>query len=338
MEMIEIQQDTLPKLGFLGVGWIGKNRLEALVNHHLIEEIALCDPDSSSIRSILNTIPSAKVHENFMDLLKEDVDGIVIATPSALHAKQAIQALKEGKAVFCQKPLGRNLEETKAVVSMAKQANKLLSVDYSYRYTKGIRAIKKLIDQEKLGKIYAVEAVFHNAYGPDKAWFYDPELSGGGCLIDLGSHLLDLLVYLFNPPTIEVQYAHLLTNGKTITDPRKAVEDFAEAQLNTSTGISIRMACSWKLPVGKDAEISLKIFGTKGGASFHNVNGSFYDFQTDLYYQNSAQTIEVPPDDWGGKAIQHWAEQLAQQNTFNPNNEELVKSAALMEDIYKFNR
>lgn len=334
--MIEIEKEALPKLGFLGVGWIGKNRLEALTTEKLTEEIFICDPHLPSVEDAIKAVPSAKVNESFNELLQSDVEGVVIATPSALHSKQSIQALEQGKAVFCQKPLGRDLSETKAVVHAAQQADKLLAVDYSYRYTKGIAAIKELLDQGALGKIFSVEAVFHNAYGPDKSWFYDPGLSGGGCLIDLGSHLVDLLFYLFKTPSIEVRYANLLAQGKPLIGRGERVEDFAEAQLKTATGISIHLACSWKLSVGKDAEISLKIYGTEGGASFHNVGGSFYDFQADVFTQNKLQTLVTPPDDWGGKAIQHWARQLAKGNRFNPDNYELIKSAALLEDIYKY--
>ena len=334
--MIETEKEMLPKLGFLGVGWIGKNRLEALTTERLTSDISIYDPHRPSVEDTLKAVPSAKVNENFMELLQSDVDGVVIATPSALHSKQTIQALEQGKAVFCQKPLGRDLSETKAVIHAAQQADKLLAVDYSYRYTKGIAAIKELLEQEALGKIFAVEAVFHNAYGPDKAWFYDPGLSGGGCLIDLGSHLVDLLFYLFKAPSIDVRYANLLAQGRPLVRRGERVEDFAEAQLKTSTGISIHLACSWKLSVGKDADISLKIFGTEGGASFHNVNGSFYDFQADVFTQNNQRTVVSPPDDWGGKAIQHWARKLAKGNQFDQENYELIKSAALLEEIYKF--
>lgn len=334
--MIETEKEALPKLGFLGVGWIGKNRLEALTTEKLTDDIFICDPHLPSVEDALKAVPAAKVNESFNELLRSDVEGVVIATPSALHSKQSIQALEHGKAVFCQKPLGRDLSETKAVVHAAQQADKLLAVDYSYRYTKGIAAIKELLDQGALGKIFSVEAVFHNAYGPDKSWFYDPGLSGGGCLIDLGSHLVDLLFYLFKTPSIEVRYANLLAQGKPLVSRGERVEDFAEAQLKTATGVSIHLACSWKLSVGKDAEISLKIYGTEGGASFHNVGGSFYDFQADVFTQNNLQTLVTPPDDWGGKAIQHWARQLAKGNQFNPENYELIKSAALLEDIYKY--
>ena len=334
--MTVIENETLPKLGFLGVGWIGKNRLEALTSEGLTEDISIFDPHQPSVENTLKSVPSAKVSDSFTALLESDVDGIVIATPSALHSKQAIQALERGKAVFCQKPLGRDLSETKAVVHAAQQANKLLAVDYSYRFTQGIAAVKDVLEQERIGKVFAVEAVFHNAYGPDKAWFYDPGLSGGGCLIDLGSHLVDLLFYLFKAPSIDVRYANLLAQGKQLVSRGERVEDFAEAQLKTSTGISIHLACSWKLSVGKDAQISLKIYGTEGGVSFHNVNGSFYDFQTDIYTQNNLQTVVSPPDDWGGRAIQNWGRQLAGGNQFNPENYELIKSAALLEEIYKY--
>lgn len=334
--MIEHQQENFTRLGFLGVGWIGKNRLEALVSKKLVQEVSIFDPDERSVQNALQAVPSAKVHSSYKDLLNEDLDGVVIASPSALHAKQAIQALEHGKAVFCQKPLGRNLAETKLVVHKAQLADRLLGVDYSYRFTQGIQSIKNLLSQQKFGKVYAVEAVFHNAYGPDKEWFYNSDLSGGGCLIDLGSHLVDLFLFLFDAPSIEVRYANHLFNGKPVLSFGERVENFSEAQLKSSTGISIRMACSWKLSVGKDAEIYLKIFGTEGGASFHNVNGSFYDFQADIFSQNSTQTIVGPPDDWGGRAIENWALQLGKNNKFNHDNYELIKGASLLEDIYKF--
>lgn len=337
-ETVEIQQDTLPKLGFLGVGWIGKNRLEALASSKLSENVAICDTYQPSIEETLKVVPAAKCYESLDEMLQQDIDGIVIATPSALHARQAIKALEHGKAVFCQKPLGRNLAETKAVVNQAQKSNKLLGVDYSYRYTKGIQAIKKVIEEGSLGKIYAVEAVFHNAYGPDKPWFYDPKLSGGGCLMDLGSHLVDLMLYLFNAPSTEVRYANILSEGRTISNHWETVEDYAEAQLCTSSGISMRLACSWKLSVGKDADIQLKIYGTKGGASFHNVNGSFYDFQAEIYSQNYSEVLVTPPDDWGGKAVQHWAERLSKNSAFRSSNDEFIKTAALLEDIYNFTR
>jgi len=337
-QIAEVKQDKLPRLAFLGVGWIGKNRLQALENSGLSENIGIYDPKEETIAQAVQEIPSVNVYSSYDELLEQDVDGIVIATPSALHANQAIKALEAGKAVFCQKPLGRNHKETTDVVRAAQRANRLLGVDYSYRHTQGIKALKHFLEEGSLGKIYKVEAVFHNAYGPDKDWFYDPHLSGGGCLMDLGSHLIDLILYMFNAPSLEVRYANILSAGKPIVNREEQVEDYAEAHIVSSTGVNIRMACSWKMSIGKDADIQFKVYGTNGGLHFHNLNGSFYDFQTDVYRQNSSEILITPPDDWGGRAIQEWAKQLSKDNSFRSANQELIKSASLLEDIYHFNR
>ena len=103
---------------------------------------------------------------------------VVIATPSALHAEQSIRALDAGAAVFCQKPLGRDAAEAASVVAAARAADRLLSVDFSYRFTRGMEAIAGLIRGGELGHVFAVDLVFHNAYGPGKPWFYDRAQSG----------------------------------------------------------------------------------------------------------------------------------------------------------------
>lgn len=336
-ELVAVQEKTKPKIGFLGVGWIGKNRLEALAKSGLTENFAICDTYSPSVSDTLQVQPYARVKDCYYDLLQEEVEGVVIATPSALHASQSIEALKAGKAVFCQKPLGRNLSETIAVVREAKRGNLLLGVDFSYRFTKGIQALKSIIDEGKLGKVYKVEGVFHNAYGPDKDWFYNPKQSGGGCLIDLGSHMIDLFVYLFKASSLEVEYANILSHGYPVVNPDEQVEDYAEAILSGKR-ISFQLACSWRLSVGKDADISLKVYGTEGGASFYNTNGSFYDFKLDLHKQNTTETIVDQPDDWGGKAIQEWASKLAEGNHYDEANQELIQTATILEDIYNYRK
>jgi predicted dehydrogenase len=224
------------------------------------------------------------------------------------------------------------------VVKEAQKANRLLGVDYSYRYTNAVQALKEMIEENRFGEIFKVEAVFHNAYGPDKEWFYNPQLSGGGCLIDLGSHLVDLFLYLFQSPATEVRYANILSQGRPLYNREEKVEDFAEALLCSSIGISLSLGCSWRLAAGKDAEIHFNIYGTKGGASFHNVAGSFYDFQLDVFNGNSTQTVVLPPDDWGGKAIRQWAQQLSKSKEYDPTNSELIKGASILEDIYNYNR
>ena len=104
-----------PKLGFLGVGWIGKNRLEAIAGDSLAEIVAIADPSPGLAAQVAQSFPQTRVFNGLDELLQADLDGVVIATPSALHADQAVNAFENGLAVFCQKPLGRNAEETRRV-------------------------------------------------------------------------------------------------------------------------------------------------------------------------------------------------------------------------------
>src|SRR3954468_268723 len=167
-----------PRLGFLGVGWIGRNRMECIAASGVAEIAAVADQSPTLAIEAAQGVPGdTKIGSTLASLLDADLDGIVIATPSALHAEQAIAALDRGIAVFCQKPLARTADETKRVVDAARTANRLLGVDLSYRHTAAMRAVRELVLTGTLGHIHAIDLVFHNAYGPDKSWFRDPVLS-----------------------------------------------------------------------------------------------------------------------------------------------------------------
>jgi predicted dehydrogenase len=326
---------TRPRLGFAGVGWIGRNRMEALARSGWGDVAVLFDPSAEAARTAREQVPGAAIAASFEELLEQELDGIVIATPNALHAPQAIAALRRGKAVFCQKPLGRNAAETRAVLNAAREADRLLHVDLSYRFTAGMQRIRELIRAGTLGRIYAVEAVFHNAYGPDKAWFYDAALAGGGCLLDLGVHLIDLALWSLDFPVVTNVVGHLL-NGKPVARDRlHQVEDYAAAQLLLANGASVQLACSWRAPAGCDADIRLTFFGSEGGAEFANVNGSFFDFTAEQFRPDrSRQVLAAPPDSWGGRAAVAWCQRLGKSAAFDPEVNRLHAVAETLDRIY----
>ena len=324
---------TKRKVGFLGVGWIGRNRMEALARSGLVEVVAVSDPIAENAAAAAE-IGQCGTCESLDHLLDAGLDGLVIATPSALHADQAIAALERGVAVFCQKPLGRTTGETADVVAAARAADRLLDVDLSYRFVQGITLIRDLIHRGELGALYAADLVFHNAYGPDKPWFYDAALSGGGCVIDLGSHLVDLALWmLVDGPVVGVA-SQLFARGRRLTLPTSSVEDYATAQLDFAGGASVQIACSWNLPAGCDAVIAASFYGTKGGATLRNVDGSFYDFRAERLCGTSRETLSTPPDQWGGRAAVHWATRLAEGQGFDVQAEKLVTLAAVLDQVY----
>jgi predicted dehydrogenase len=304
---------TRPRLGFVGVGWIGKARLDAIERSGVAEVAAIADPALDGALASLE------------QLLEQELDGVVIATPNGLHAEQAVTALERGLAVFCQKPLGRNKAETERVVQAARDADLLLGVDLSYRYTEAARRVRRLVQAGKLGNVFACDLTFHNAYGPDKPWFYDRELSGGGCLIDLGIHLVDLTLWTLGWPAVVSASAEL--RGEP-------VENFTAAELVLATGALVRITCSWNLHVGRGAVIEAAFYGTEGGAAIRNVDGSFFDFTAERHVGAKREVLAQPPDAWFGRAALEWAARLASGEHYDPEAERSVDLAAAIDALY----
>ncbi len=324
-----------PRLGFLGVGWIGRNRMEALIASGLIDAAAIAEPSSEMIAAASTNAPSAKMVTTLDELLQENLDGIVIATPSAQHAAQCVQALEAGLAVFCQKPLGRTAEEVRTVIGAAKGADRLLGVDLSYRYTAAMQLIRQLILERELGDVRAIDLTFHNAYGPGKPWFYEREQSGGGCVIDLGVHLIDIALWALDFPKVLDVSSNLLSGGRVGPAGPEDVEDYAIATLSLANGTIVRLACSWGLHAGCDCVIDATFHGTQGGATMRNVDGSFYNFVAEGFVGTSRERLVDPPDDWSGRAAIAWASKLSESFTFDTRAEHLVAVSETIDRIYR---
>jgi predicted dehydrogenase len=325
----------LPRLGFLGLGWIGRQRMQVLADHGVATIAAIADAQPEAALAAANSAPQARIAASLAELLAhEDLDGLVIATPSGAHAAQATMALERGIAVFCQKPLTRTAEEAEQVLAAARQADRLLDVDFSYRCVAGVALLRDMVQSGELGELYAIDLTFHNAYGPDKPWFYDLSQSGGGCVMDLGIHLVDLAMWISGSGGRQGLVSDLYSQGRPLRRPVRTVEDYATAQWRLDNGASVRMACSWRLPAGQDAVIEAAFYGTRGGAALRNVGGSFYDFSVDRFDGTHRQQLAAPPDAWGGRTLVQWAHRLGQDPRFDPRAEHLLEVARTVDAIY----
>jgi len=321
-----------PRIGFLGAGWIGRSRMAAICATGVVDPVAVCDPDDACAEAALHLAPGTARVDSLDAMLGLGLDGIVIATPSAAHPRQAIAALDAGCAVFCQKPLATSAADAAAVLAAARNADRLLGVDFSYRHTAAMQAIRDRVRAGELGKVFAADLTFHNAYGPQSGWFWDPALSGGGCLIDLGVHLVDLALWMFDFPEVSEARATLLRDGRPALPSE--VEDYAVAELVLANGVHVRIACSWNLDAGQDAIIEAAFHGTDGGARMRNENGSFFDFSAELLKGRSAERIASPPDDWGGRAAVEWVRKLAAGERFAASTDGLLATARVLDRLY----
>lgn len=322
-----------PRVGFLGVGWIGGHRLKSLAQSDLIEIAALCDPSRDNCRAALKVCPQAARVEDMNGLLDMNLDAVVIATPSAQHAEQACAALAAGVPVFCQKPLALSAAATRRVIEAARAADCLLGVDLSYRHLRGLARLRRMVSDGAIGRVFAADLVFHNAYGPDKSWYYDKAGAGGGCVIDLGTHLVDLMLWVLGYPHVKNVASHLFAGGLPLCD-RSVVEDYAAVQMTLHDDISVRLACSWHLQAGREAVIQATFYGTQGGLSVRNVQGSFFRFQAEQYKGTRCDILEGPSDDWWGAAAVQWARRLCDNPGYDPRVEGLIAVADILDAIY----
>ena len=300
----------------------------------LVEIAAIADPSEANVEKSAASAPGALRLQSLGRASEQDLDGISIATPSARHAEQTIAALERGLAVFCQKPLGRDVSEVRATIDVARTQNRLLGVDLSYRYTQAMQKIRPLVRSGELGHIFAVDLVFHNAYGPQQPWFYDPHQAGGGCVVDLGIHLVDAAFWVLDAPLVGVR-SRLFHKGERINGRAEVCEDYATARLDLAGGTAINLSLLLESACGTGCSDRSIFYGTEGGAALRNVNGSFHDFTAEHFTRTAHQLLSEPPDVWGGGAAVDWARQTCGRQRLRPAVERLVDVTAALDAIYE---
>jgi predicted dehydrogenase len=322
------------RLGFVGLGWIGRARLDAVSADAAIEVAALHDADATRVAELAAAHPQARPAGTMAELCAADLDGVVIATPNGVHAEQAIACFERGLAVFCQKPLATTAPEARAIVAAAERADRLLGVDYCYRHVAGMVDLRRRVQAGEFGRLLAIDLTFHNAYGPDKAWCLDRRLAGGGCLLDLGVHLLDLASWLQGGQRADVRSVARYANGRRLPAGEPAVEELAFATLEQPDGTTVRIACSWHAQSGRDAIIEVRLLGTHGGAVWSNVGGSFYDFELHAVRGPRAERLAGGPDAWGPRALRDWVARVRTGARFEPDAYRHVEVAELVDGLY----
>jgi predicted dehydrogenase len=254
-------------LGFAGVGWLGESLIKDLPGVPGLELAAVQDTRLDLAREIGARYASPWVGDRFEALLEAPgVDAVVVCTPNALHVPQAQRAMQAGKHVLVQKPLALTFAEAQATVDVAHASQRLLFVDYTYRFLETTQPLRTRAED-----IVAVRAAFHNIYGPgaEKTWFFDPALSGGGALTDLGVHLLDLALWLLQPRHVTLEYSDL---------DAQPIERRASLRARLDD-VPFALEVSWNAPV-PDTQIFFELQTGGGRMRWENVDGSFFRFRT----------------------------------------------------------
>ena len=268
------------KVGIIGCGGIANGKhLPALRQLDNVEIVAFCDLIEEKAQNAAKEYgaPGAKVYKDYKELLKdENIVSVHVCTPNKSHSFITIDALDSGKHVLCEKPMAKTAAEAKKMLEAAKRNNKLLTIGYQGRYMPEVQYMKKIADAGELGDIYLAKphAIRRRAV-PTWGVFLDEEEQGGGPLIDIGTHALDLTLWIMDnyQPKYAVGTTYKKLNNQTDTgnelgdwDPEKfTVEDSAFGFVVMENGATIILEASWALNTLDVGELRTTICGTRAG-------------------------------------------------------------------------
>ena len=261
------------------------------------EIAALCDIDGEALRKTAEKYPQAtQTFDDYRKLLEmDDLDAVSVCTPNYAHHGPAVAALKAGKHVLCEKPIAMNAREAEEMVATARKEKKILQVGYMSRFSPANQTLKKFIDAGELGEIYYARAEAMRVRGiPGWGVFIDKSKQGGGPLIDIGVHILDLTLWLMGHPkptyASGVTYQKFGTRGDVVgfmgqwDHKNFTVEDMASALIRFENGASVVLEASFVANLKEELNGTI-LLGTEGGAQTSPLtitqerHGSVFSFE-----------------------------------------------------------
>lgn len=263
--------DQKVRVAVVGLGWPGLRHLEAYLKHPAVEVLAVCDLNSTLRESVQREYGIERGISDLASLWElPGLDAVSICTPNFLHQPMACDALAAGKHVLCEKPLAATLEQGELLAKAADESDCVCMVGFGRRYRDDSRAVKALVEKGELGQIYHVHAGWlRRRWNPSvRGWFLSKQHSGGGPLIDLGVHMLDLSLWLMGSPralTVSGSVSRHFAS-KLGGDPPADIEDLATAYIRLDNGATLMLETSWVSYSGHADQTFCRLFGTQGGA------------------------------------------------------------------------
>jgi Predicted dehydrogenases and related proteins len=291
------------KIGIIGCGGIanGKHMPSLKKLSSRCQMVAFCDLVRERAENAARDFgtPDAKVYEDYKELLKDgSIDIVHVLTPNRAHSYITVDALEAGKNVMCEKPMAINSEEAKKMFDAAKRTGKKLTIGYQNRWGKAAKALKELTEADELGNIYFAKAhAIRRRAVPTWGVFLDEHNQGGGPLIDIGTHALDLTLWLMNNHkpkyVVGTKYRELADNENAANawgpwDPKEfTVEDSAFGFVVMENGATVFLESSWAINLTDTGEAQTTLVGSKAGATTHKggleING---EEKSRLYTKN----------------------------------------------------
>ncbi len=333
------------KVGVVGIG-MGSAHLELGYSRNPNVEItALADPDAARLAGVAASYPQARCYPSAEAMFAaEQLDLVSICTPNRYHRPLALLAFEHGCHVLCEKPMATNAAEAREMNEAARCANRRLMVHFSTRFRRQSQMLKAQVDAGKFGEFYFGRTYWHRRDGAPRfgGWFGMKELSGGGPLIDLGVHRLDLALWLmgFPKPTsiLASTYNPLMAERARQEGKAFDVEELAVANIRFENGATLLLEASWALHQKEYDRMETSLYGTKAGFTQRNV-GEGGEYEAEIYFRENGEHFDQRLHPLGPEVplagIDHFVDAILHDTPHTATGEEGLLVQEILDALYE---
>ncbi len=331
------------RIGVIGLG-MGRNHVKGYQGHPAAQVVAVADPDAARRQEIgdLYGVPRRYASAEAM-FQEEKLDVVSIATPNKYHLPLALAAFEAGCHVLCEKPMAMNAGEARQMLAAAQRAGRRLMINFSFRFTEQSMALKAQVEAGALGEVYFARTVWHRRRGLPRlgSWFGQKELSGGGPLIDLGVHRLDLALWLMGYPqpvwvmgsAYNAIAARLAAEKQVLYD----VEDLAIGMVRFANGATLELEASWAANIKESELMETRLYGTLGGLVQRNLDET-YKFEAELHVERNGAHFDMklhPPTPPVPTPMAHFVDCILNGAPHLATGEEGLRVMEILDALYQ---
>lgn len=339
------------KVAVVGVGNIAFYHINGYIKSGKAEIVAFCDIDRKVLEARGKEFGVTKLYSDVREMLRSEseIDAVSVCTWNSAHAECAIAALEAGKHVLLEKPMAIDAEQARNILAASEKSGARLMIGFVRRFGNDCAIVQDFMKQGDLGEIYYAKATYLRRNGNPGGWFGDKSRSGGGPLIDLGVHVIDLVRYLMgNPKAVSVYGATFRKLGNRPGIKTKAgylsvsagekdvcdVEDLATAMIRFDNGAVLSVEASFSLNLKKDEGV-IELFGTKGGVKLDPEFELFTEQNGYLSDVRLAMPTALSFDGLFENEIAHFVDAVAEGTPFRAPGEDGVELMKILDAVYR---
>jgi len=330
----------------IGTGSIGVDHLHSLATCHRAAVVALAEVNPQRAREASARYNIPRSYADFHELLEQpDIDAVTIALPNHLHAPVALEALKARKHVLVEKPLAMSVKEATKVIETAKNMKRTVMVAQNLRFHRGTQLARGILDRGDLGDVYHARCFWLRRAGIPRigSWFTQKKFSGGGCLTDLGVHLVDACFHLMKEFEVSTVSAHMYSKfgprglgemdwGRSEIDPKRPfdVEDYGAALIRMKSGRTISMEVGWAcFQNGESREYGIDLLGSNAGLSLYPLKLFRNTLDGHEVIQFTSTKVPYPED-----RLHHFVQGILEGKKLLVTPEESLKVQQVLDALY----